>query len=495
MKMGDQRMSKWLIIAFSTWALVLFGGARGSQREGPSEASKNLVSNHSQGKCGVFVSEKVPSKLSDGQLRGSAPKDVELRIDDSGGFFSRIFGRSRIVGLDRRKIKESFVRTVKADGEFQDSILQDGTLLVVDRASFKSSSEQIGELELSVRVSFPTGLEKNVALSLPIRSWESTPEQVAVVALMTIASSPHFLLVDLSFLKAEVNALIFAANKMTSSLKFDRRFKDDRFSRINRGTLQFILSNLNSAKVSTDRLLSVVIDSRIRLTSVMKHQMLASASSGLNKEVVSRIDPTIPDTGQGPHPVIVAMPARVVPTQSGELSASRSIDSYLAYYYPWLLYSGIVPYNALYPWWVIDELTSHHVGGSASSMATVAGSFDVVLNRGLDHQNFVDGPPLTQTYLSSDGVVVVLDELRQDPSQLSRQEESLRHEGFHLLQNQGPGRISLDQIGVSNETGASWNFGPGPAALNDNVPSGDDTTTTGENTGTTSDTTSTTSDL
>ncbi|MBK8203789.1 MAG: hypothetical protein IPK68_16230 [Bdellovibrionales bacterium] len=179
---------------------------------------------------------------------GSEPKDVELVFDIKAGLLKRIFGKKEIVGLDRTKIYESFMQTVKADGDSQRSMLRDGTRLAIEEAAYKHSGGLQGMLELRVNVSFHGNKGEIVNLSLPVRLSENAPEQVVVVALMTIASSAHFL-ANQNFLRSEINALIFAANKMKSSLSFDSRFKSDPNSGRILSKLRFVLKIYSRPRV------------------------------------------------------------------------------------------------------------------------------------------------------------------------------------------------------------------------------------------------------
>lgn len=444
--------------------VVVGEGGSGSGKSAIKQAAERLLV-YAQPERLEVIYRKIRG-LPEDQIAGggvqSESRDVELVFDIKAGFVQRLIGNKGIVGLDRTKIYESFIQTVKADGDSQHSNLRDGTRLAIERATFKNSNALQGTLELRVNASFHGNKGEIVNISLPVRLTENTPEQVVVVALMTIASSPHFL-ANQSFLKSEINALIFAANKMRSSLSFDFRFRTDPKSRRNLGILQHVLKTLESAKGSTDRLLSVVIDSKILLGNLMNDQMLSSQSSRLNMKVISRTDPTASPTNQSPQRVSVAVPARVAQTESS--GRSDSIDPYFAYFYPWILYPGISHGNVLYPWWVLEELTSY---GGASGQTLDAGEriFNGDLDRGLDHSNFVDHPPSIETYISPDGSVIVLDGLSRDAS-LS-QAETLREEGFQLQES-----VPQDSGGLGSQTDGLWNSGNKPVVDDISLRGGD----------------------
>jgi hypothetical protein len=450
--------------------VVAAEGGSGSGKNAIKQAAENLLV-YAQRERLEVIYRKVRSLPEDQIARvggASESKDVELEFDIKSGFFKRLFGITGIVGLDRTIIYESFIQTVKADGDSQHSILRDGTRLAIEGATYKRSSRQQGILELRVNASFRGSKGEIVSISLPVRLTENTPEQVVVVALMTIASSPHFL-ANLSFLRSEINALIFAANKMKSLLIFDSRFRMDTKNRRNLGILQHVLKNLESAKGSADRILSVVIDSKILLGNLMNDQMLALQSSGLNMKVILRTDPTTSPTNQSPQRVKVAVPARVVQTPSS--GRSDSIDPYFAYYYPWISYPG-VSHGNFYPWWVLEELTSYsyHGGAGGQSLEAEGRSFNGDFERGLGHSNFVDHPPSIETYTGPDGSVVVLDSLSRDSS--LPQAETLREDGFQLQES-----VPQDLSGLGSQTDDGlWNAGDKPV-FDDNSLRGDESLT------------------
>lgn len=440
-------------------------GGSGSGKSAIKQAAERLLV-YAQPERLEVIYRKIRG-LPEDQIAGGGvrpePRDVELVFDIKTGFINRLVGNTGIVGLDRTIIYESFIQSLKADGDSQYSSLRDGTRLAIERATFKKSYPLEGILELRVKASFHGNKGEIVNISLPVRLTENTPEQVVVVALMTIASSPHFL-ANQSFLKSEINALILAANKMKSSLSFDSRFRTDPKNKKNLGMLQLVLKNLRLSKGSTDRLLSVVIDSKLFLGNLMNDQMLFSQSSRLNMKVILRTDPTTSPTNQSPKRVSVAVPARVDQTQTS--GRSDSIDPYFAYYYPWLLYPGISQGNVLYPWWVLEELTSYHGGASGQSPDAEGRSFNGDLDRGLEHSNFLDHPPSIETYVGPDGSVIVLDSLNKDSS--LPQAETLGNEGFQLQES-----VPADSNGLGSQTDGLWNSGDKPV-VDDNSLRGDD---------------------